>query len=326
MNEGVLSTIGNTPLIMLTHLFGSRPFHLFAKLEGFNPGGSIKDRAAYSILRHALGTGVIRPGSTVIESSSGNMGIGLAQACAYLNLHFICVVDPKTTKQNIEILKAYGATIELVAEPDPISGEFLQARIKRVQSLQRSIKDSWWTDQYSNIWNALAHHQTMHEIVTALEGHVDYLFCATSTCGTIRGCADYVREHDLDTKVIAVDAIGSVIFDTEPGVRLIPGHGASRRPELYRPGLAERCIHVSDLECVVGCRRLLKREAILAGGSSGAVVAAVDKMRQTIPGEAICVVILCDRGERYLDTIYSDCWVSRHFGDVTHLWEDDQHA
>src|SRR5436305_15195395 len=113
MNEGVLSTIGNTPLIMLTHLFKSSPFRLFAKLEGFNPGGSIKDRAAYSILRHALEIGVIRPGSTIIESSSGNMGIGLAQACAYLNLHFICVVDPKTTKQNIEILKAYGATIEL---------------------------------------------------------------------------------------------------------------------------------------------------------------------------------------------------------------------
>src|SRR5262245_58681678 len=142
VNEGILSTIGNTPLIMLTRLFVPRSFHLFAKLEGFNPGGSIKDRPAYSILKHALETSVIRPGSTIIESSTGNMGIGLAQACAYLNLHFICVVDPKTTKQNIEILKAYGAVIELVSEPDSITGEFLQARIKRVQSLRRSIPNS----------------------------------------------------------------------------------------------------------------------------------------------------------------------------------------
>jgi N-(2-amino-2-carboxyethyl)-L-glutamate synthase len=325
VREGILSAIGNTPLVRLSHLFAGCEFQVFAKLEGFNPGGSIKDRAAYTILNNALETGVIRLDSIVIESSSGNMGIGLAQVCAYLKLRFICVVDIKTTKQNIEILKTYGAQVEMVTDPDPVTGEFLQARINRVQSLIQSLENSWWANQYANIFNAMAHRQTMEEIIMNLEGRVDYLFCATSTCGTIRGCSDYVREQGLPTKIIAVDALGSAIFNNdETRPRLIPGHGAAIRPELYRPNMADHCVHVSDLDCVVGCRRLLRCEAILAGGSSGAVIAALDKMRQLIPEEAICVAILPDRGDRYLDTIYSDAWVSQHFGDVYHLWEDPE--
>jgi N-(2-amino-2-carboxyethyl)-L-glutamate synthase len=320
MNEGILSTIGGTPLIRLTRIFPDSSFQLFGKLESFNPGGSIKDRAAYRMLKQALDSGRIKPGATIIESSSGNLGIGLAQACAYLHLRFICVIDPKTTPQNLAILKCYGAEVELVTEPDPATGEYLPARIQRVQELERDLPNSWWTDQYANLFNAAAHHQTMHEIVTALNGRVDYLFCATSTCGTIRGCSEYIREHGLRTNVIAVDAVGSVIFGGAPMTRLIPGHGASRRPELYRPDVAECCIHVSDLDCVVGCRRLLRREAILAGGSSGAVVAAISRFRDQIPAGAVCAAILCDRGERYLDTIYSEVWVERHFGDIAHLW------
>jgi N-(2-amino-2-carboxyethyl)-L-glutamate synthase len=325
MNAGILSTIGNTPLIELTRLLPQRSFRLFAKLEAFNPGGSIKDRAAYTILHNALASGAIQPHTTIIESSSGNMGIGLAQACAYLHLPFICVVDSKTTTQNIAILKAYGANVELVAHPDPLTGEYLQARIERVKSLRQALPNSWWVDQYSNLFNAMAHRQTMHEIVSALEGRVDYLFCATSTCGTLRGCTEYLREHNLQTRVLAVDALGSVIFGGAAHKRLIPGHGASRRPELYRAGLAERCIQVSDLECVVGCRRLLRQEAILAGGSSGAVIMALEKVQQEIADDARCVVILCDRGERYLDTIYSDSWVEQHFGDIGHLWEAERY-
>jgi len=322
MSEGILSTIGHTPLIRLTRIFPENRFRLFAKLEGFNPGGSIKDRSAYSILKHALDEGLIKPGSTIIESSSGNMGIGLAQSCAYLGLRFICVVDRKTTAQNIAILQVYGAQVEVVTEPDPSTGEFLAARIKRVQELNAAIADSWWANQYMNMFNARAHHQTMDEIVTALNREVDYLFCAASTCGTIRGCADYIREHRLTTRVLAVDAVGSVIFGGKPAKRLIPGHGSAICPGLYRPDMAETCIHITDLETVVGSRRLLRREAILAGGSSGAVVMAVDKLRQEIEDGATCVVFLCDRGERYLDTIYSDAWVAQHFGDIATLWAD----
>jgi cysteine synthase A len=322
VSEIILSAIGSTPLVRLTQVYKDIEFRLFGKLEALNPGGSIKDRAAISIVKHGVESGEIRPDTVVIESSSGNMGIGLAQACSYFGLRFICVVDPKATQQNLEILRTYGAEIDLITEPDVETGEFLKARIDRVQALLDSINNSFWPNQYANRYNSLAHHQTMHEIVTALDGVIDYLFCATSTCGTMRGCAEYIREHNLKAKVIAVDAVGSVIFGGEKAKRLLPGHGAGVRPELYLPGLADDFILVTDLDCVAGCRRLVKQEAILAGGSSGAVLAALGQVRNYIPCGATCVLIFPDRGERYLDTIYSDFWVEQHFGEVSHLWEE----
>jgi len=324
VKTGIVSTIGNTPLVELTRLAPEHDIRLFAKLEAFNPGGSIKDRAAFHILSSALHSGTIAPGSTIIESSSGNMGIGLAQICSYLNLNFICVVDPKTTQQNITILKAYGATIDLVADPDPITGEFLQARIDRVRQLRDSIPDSWWPDQYSNPLNAAAHHQTMAEIAQALENNIDYLYCSVSTCGTIRGCSEYIQQHGLSTRIMAVDAVGSVIFGQPSAKRLIPGHGASRRPELFQPDLSAECIHVDDLECVVGCHQLLQREAILAGGSSGAVTTAFLKTAGMLPPGSTCVLIFPDRGERYLDTLYCDVWIEQHFGAVAYLWTENK--
>ncbi len=323
MKESILSTIGHTPLVRLTRVFPDCPFRLLAKLEGFNPGGSAKDRPAVHILREAMRTGQVKPWTVVIESSSGNLGIGLAQACRYLGLRFICVVDPKTTAQNIRILRAYGAEIDLVSEPDPVTGGFLQARIDRVQTLLQTIEDSFWTNQYGNLSNARAHYRTtMDEIATELDRRIDCLFVATSTCGTLRGCAEYVRDHHLDTHIFAVDAHGSVIFGGQPAGRLIPGHGAARRPELYRADLADECLWVTDLDCVVGCRRLVGSEAILAGGSSGGVLMAVEQVKERIPRGATCVVIFHDRGERYLDTIYCDEWVAEHFGDIAHLWQD----
>src|SRR5919109_713537 len=176
MTESILSTVGQTPLVRLTRVIPGCSFYLFAKLEGFNPGGSAKDRPALHILKEAMRTGAVKPWTVVIESSSGNLGIGLAQACRYLGLRFICVVDPKTTVQNIRILRAYGAEIDLVSEPDPVTGDLLQARINRVKTLLQTIEDSFWTNQYANPLNAQAHYRTtMHEIATELSGRVDYL-------------------------------------------------------------------------------------------------------------------------------------------------------
>lgn len=321
MNDGVLSAIGNTPLVRLNRLFPDLNFRLYGKLESLNPGGSMKDRAALNIIRCGLETGEIRDGTVVIESSSGNMGIGLAQACRYYGLRFICVVDSKTTSQNIRLLRLFGAEVDVVAKPDPTTGELLQARINRVQELLRSTGNSFWPNQYANVQNSNSHRGTMREIVSAL-GEVDYIFLATSTCGTMRGCSEYVRENKLPTKIYAVDAVGSIIFGGERAKRLIPGHGAAIRPQLFRPGLNDRCILATDLDCVVGCHRLLRREAILAGGSSGAIVMAIDQVRDSIPAGSTCVALFPDRGERYLDTIYSEGWVRDHFGDITHYWEE----
>jgi cysteine synthase A len=313
---GILSTVGNTPLVRLKRLFPDLPFELHGKLEMLNPGGSSKDRTGLSMLRDALALGKLRPGMTVIESSSGNLGIGLAQACAYAGLRFICVVDTRTTKTNLRVMEAYGAEIDMVSAGDAAIADLLTARIARVRSLCAAIPDSFWPNQYANLANARAQMATMREIYEALDGDVDYVFAATSTCGTLRGCSEFLTAAGATTKVIAVDAAGSVIFGGEKGVRLIPGHGASRVPELYKPGLEHRHIKVTDRDCVEGCYRLLRREAIFAGGSSGGVATAVYSLRGQIPPGARCVAILCDRGERYLDTVYSRGWVSGHFGDT----------
>jgi N-(2-amino-2-carboxyethyl)-L-glutamate synthase len=315
-SAGVLGLIGNTPLIKLSKVLPGAHFQLFAKLEMFNPGGSVKDRPALNMLKQALKRGDIAPGSTVIESSSGNLGIGLAQASVILGLRFICVIDPKTTQQNLNILKAYGAKVELVAEPDPATGDFLPARISRVKSLLASIPNSFWPNQYVNLNNAEAHHQTMHEIVRDFNGELDYIFCTTGTCGTLRGCSEYIQANHLKTKIIAVDAKGSVIFGDKRAKRLIPGHGAAQVPALLEPGMENEHMHVTDRDCIVGCYRLLSREAILAGGSAGGAISAIEKKAPEIPANANCAVILCDRGERYLDTIYSESWVSKNFGQI----------
>jgi cysteine synthase A len=316
---GVLTAIGNTPLVRLERLLPDTRIELYAKLEALNPGGSLKDRPARAIVLEAMRQGRIGPATLVIESSSGNLAVGLAQVCAYLGLRFMCVVDPKTTAQNLAILRAYGAEVDCVTEPDPDTGEYLPARLRRVRELLERHPDSFWPNQYANRTNASAHHTTMHEIARALDDRLDYVFCATSTCGTLRGCVEYIRSRALATRVVAVDAKGSVIFGTPGHKRLIPGHGAAVRPALFEAGLADHVVHVSDIDCVIGCRSLVRREAILAGGSSGAVVMAVHQMRHDMGATARCAAILPDRGERYLDTIYSDAWVVGHFGRLPEL-------
>ncbi|MER8018032.1 MULTISPECIES: 2,3-diaminopropionate biosynthesis protein SbnA [Streptomyces] len=321
---GVLQTVGRTPLVELTRFDPTARFRLFAKLEAHNPGGSIKDRSALELLRGAIGEGRVVPGrSVVVESSSGNLGIGLAQACRYFGVRFVCVVDPRANRQNIAIMRALGAEVEVVTGIDPATGEYLPVRIRRVREILAGTEDAYCPDQYANPLNPRSHHATMREICEAVPGGLDYLFCATSSCGTLRGCAEFAREQRLPVTVVAVDAEGSVIFGREPAPRLIPGHGAAVRPALHQDGLADEVVHVSDLDCVVNCRRLAHREAILAGGSAGAVLAAVRRLGARVPAGATCAVILPDRGERYLDTIYDDDWVAAHFGDVAHLWKED---
>ena len=325
ISDGVLATIGGTPLVRLRRFLPRSRFELFAKLEALNPGGSLKDRPAVAILEEALRLGTIGPETLVIESSSGNMGIGLAQACRYHGLRFLCVVDPKTAPANLRMLRAYGAEIDLVTEPDPESGELLQARLNRVRELLGRFGNAFWPNQYANLKNPGSHYgTTMHEVALALDGRVDFLFVATSTCGTVRGCGEYIRDHGLATRVVAVDAVGSLIFSDVKARRLIPGLGAGLRPPLCDPSVIDECVHVDDLECISGCRRLVAREAILAGGSSGAVLAAVEKISHRIPDGAACVAILPDRGERYLETVFSDGWVREHFGEVEDLWREER--
>nr|WP_102716155.1 2,3-diaminopropionate biosynthesis protein SbnA [Paenibacillus castaneae] len=315
MEKNWLSVIGNTPLVQLSRLFANdRGIQVYAKLELLNPNGSAKDRSAARIISEAWDSGLIGPGSVIIESSSGNMAISLAAICSYLGMRFISIIDPKTAQQNVQIIQAYGAAIELVEEEDPETGEFLPARLKRVQQLLERIPNSFWPNQYANENNYLSHYEgTMHEIVEEL-GHVDYVVGGVSTCGTMLGCANYARDHGLHTKIVAVDAEGSVIFGGPKGSRLFPGLGTGIIPPFGQTKFMDYAINVSDQDMVAGCRLLVAKESILAGPSSGAVITALQSIMHKLPIGSTCAVILHDRGERYMDTVYCDEWVEKQFG------------
>lgn len=314
--NGVLAAIGNTPLVRLARFFDDDcKASVFAKLELRNPMGSSKDRAAASMLIAAIRDGLVIPGrTTVVESTSGNTGLALASVCKYFRLPLICVVDSRITPQHRNLLRAFGAVVEEVVIPDPATGELLPARLRRVQELLEETRPSFWPNQYANLNNAQAHMVTCAEIFTQLGRAPDYILCATGTCGTLRGCADYVRGEGAPTRLIAVDAVGSKIFGDVPQRRLIPGLGSAIRPPLVEGLALDRVIHVSEMDAVIGGRRLLDSEAILAGGSSGAVMAALSRCDDILAKPCTVAVVLADSGERYLDTIYDDRWVAENIG------------
>lgn len=308
ISESIIETVGSTPLVKLNRMVNTNKFELYGKLEAANPGGSIKDRTSLFMLRQALEDGSIKKGDTIIESSSGNMAVGLAQACLHFGLQLIVVVDPKLNSHTEKILKTYNVHIERVTEPLE-DGGFLGARLARVQWLLNTVPNSFWTNQYGNLDNPLTHHTTMTEILDALQGKLDYLFVATSTCGTLMGCADFIHENNLETKIIAVDAVGSVLFGGPPLKRLIPGHGAGVPSQFLDTSKIHDYIYVDDVDCARGCWSLLEKEAILCGGSSGGMISAVKKYADKIEDNSNCALFLCDRGERYLDTIYNKDWL-----------------
>jgi cysteine synthase A len=314
LETGVLRLIGGTPLVPLHRLYPDARVNIYAKLEMYNPGGSAKDRPALRMMREAIASGLVGPNTTIVESSSGNMAISLAMICGLLGLRFICVVDPRTAETNLRIIRSYGAKIDYVTEPDPATGEFLPARIARVNELVQQLGDAFWPYQYGNPYNAAAHRDTTMPEIEAAIGQIDMLLVGISSCGSLRGCADYVHNNGLDTAVIGVDAAGSVIFGGA-GIRRLPGLGAGIVPPLFAPELATGHETVSDLDCVSGCRHLLRKESIMVGGSAGGVVTALGRRLHQLPDGANVVMILADRGDRYLDTVYSDVWVKHCFGE-----------
>jgi len=327
-SRGVLQSIGCTPLVQLERYLDMPDVELLVKLESANPGGSAKDRPAALMLEQAIQEGDVTCRSTIIESSSGNMGIGLAQACRYHGLRFICVIDPRAQVQNLSIIKALGGEIELVKQP--LRGDFLSARIARVCELLERIPDSYWPNQYSNANNPRAHYNgTIREIDQALDGNFDVLFVATSSTGTAQGCRDYLENRDRDVEVVAVDAVGSVLFGGSAGPRRIPGLGAGKLPRLAIDQTFDRVERVTDLECVVGCRRAASREALLVGGSAGGVLESVRRMQRELSGKR-CVAIAHDSGTRYLETVFNDQWVESELScppqQLTELVESSSHV
>ncbi|WP_435384030.1 pyridoxal-phosphate dependent enzyme [Corynebacterium auris] len=302
---GMLGAIGNTPLVRLDEL------GVWAKLESFNPGGSAKDRTARAIVADAVARGALGPGSVVVESSSGNLGVALAREAVIGRFDFHCVVDPRTNRATLAHMEALGATLHPVTAPDPATGDWLRARRARVAELVEQL-GAVNLDQYSNTAAFDAHAEgTMREIVEQLGHAPDVLVVAVSTTGTVGGCLRYVNDHALNTRVIAVDAEGSVLFGGQRGERVLPGYGAGVETQLSRRVAPHEVVRVGAADAVAAARRAARLTGFLPGASGGAVCAAVDALARTHPAAEI-VAIFHDDGRAYLDTIYNDDWVERN--------------
>ncbi|WP_304502199.1 2,3-diaminopropionate biosynthesis protein SbnA [Brachybacterium sp. FME24] len=312
---GISAAVGHTPLIRLDHLFPSSGIEILAKLESVNPGGSTKDRPALAMVRDAFEHGRLTVGGTVVESSSGNLGVALARVCATYGVRFVCVVDSRTNATTVATIRALGGEVEMVSEPDPETGDLLTARFRRVEQLLEQLPGAVNLYQYGNAANPGAHAAgTMAEIAEATDHRLDVLMAAVSTTGTIAGCTAYLREHSMDTRTVAVDAEGSVLFGGTAAPRPLPGLGAGVVTDISRTVDPDRVVRVSGLDCVVGARLLARREGILAGASTGGIVHSLGSLiPELAPGSRVAFIVH-DGGVPYLDTVYDDAWVQQTLG------------
>ncbi|NLU99026.1 2,3-diaminopropionate biosynthesis protein SbnA [Marinomonas sp. UCMA 3892] len=327
IKENMASCIGNTPLVRLSKVFSDSDVTVLAKLELMNPGGSIKDRPAMYMLDAGVQTGTIKHDSHIIESSSGNLAIALAMICKMKGLNFTAVVDPKISPTNLKILKLFDANIVIVSEKDENDG-YLLTRINTVKQLLKSIRKAVWINQYANPDNWRSHYYGEgSEILNQIDQKIDYLVIGASTSGTLMGVSRRLKEAFPDMKVIAVDIIGSVLFGGKSEPREIPGIGASRVPELLSINEVDQVVYVDDFESALGCRRLIAEEGIFAGGSSGSVISAIEKILPNIPAGKCVLTLLPDRGDRYLDLVYDDSWFKmvreRHFNKQENIQQKD---
>lgn len=310
MLTNILNKVGNTPLVFLK-LDENPKIKLLAKLEFYNPTGSVKDRAACYIINRALNEGILNKDTVLIESSSGNFGVALSAYAKLHNLKFICVIDSNTLPINEMLIKLQGAQIIKITEPDEYGG-YLLNRIRTIKQMLEDRSNLYWVNQYANPLNAEAYYASLgREICMEAPGQqVDYVFLGVSSGGTITGVSRRVKKENPDAKIIAVDIYGSVIFGDTPKKRYIPGVGSSLRPEILDKAMIDEVVLVSEYETILNCRELLEKHNLYAGGSSGSVYAAIKKYfrdRQiTEPVNVMCV--FADRGERYIETIYNEEW------------------
>ncbi len=307
--QSVLQRVGDTPMVSIS--IDELPrLEVLAKLEYLNPTGSVKDRAASFVIDECLQRGTIDQQTTVIESSSGNMGIALSAYCRSRGLRFICVIDPHISPINEMLIRSYGADVVKVVDKDPYGG-YLLTRIAKVQQLRRNLENCYWVNQYANPLNARAYYHSLAAEICADATPLDYIFLGISSGGTITGVSQRVKECFPAARVIAVDIVGSVIFGGPPRRRLIPGIGSSMVPEILKEAKIDDVVMMDELSTIRSCHELLQRFNIFAGGSSGSVYGAVKKYFNTkrLSRERRVVTVFPDRGERYFNTIYDPEWM-----------------
>ena len=311
IHPDVVATVGNTPLIRLSKIHP--PGNLVAKLESTNPGGSIKERIAISMIDAAEKSGLLRPGGTIVEPTSGNTGVGLAMIGAVRGYRVICTVPDKVSKEKQDLLKAYGA--EVVVTPTDLLPEHPDSYYGVARRLASEIEGAFHPDQYSNPANPEAHYLTTGpEIWKQTAGAVEVVVIGVGTGGTISGVSRYLREQNPSVLVVGVDPEGS-IYTADDSSQVhqyaVEGVGEDFYPETVELDLIDRWLEVTDTDSFAMTRRLAREEGILVGGSCGMaahaalVVAAEDTSR-------LVVVILPDSGRGYLSKVFNDEWMAEN--------------
>jgi cystathionine beta-synthase len=309
IKDSILDTVGETPLVRLSRIGQGYAPQIVAKVEYFNPGGSIKDRVAMRMIDAAERDGRLRPGGTIIEPTSGNTGTGLAIAARLKGYRVIAVMPDKMSREKIDLLRAYGA--EVVVCPTDVSPESPQAYYRVADRLTKEIPGAFQPNQYANPANPEAHYlSTGPELWRQSGGRITHFVAGVGTGGTITGTARYLKEQNPKIEVIGADPVGSIYSNEEVHPYLVEGVGEDFWPQTFAPEVVDRWVTVSDRESFLMTRRLAQAEGILAGGSGGtALVAAVQVARELDDPEALVTVILPDGGRSYLSKIWSDAWM-----------------
>jgi N-(2-amino-2-carboxyethyl)-L-glutamate synthase len=287
---------------------------LFLKVEGLNFAGSVKLKAASGMVAAAEREGRLRPGSVIVESSSGNLGVALSMIAASKGYGFLCVTDPRCNLQTRLLMEALGTEVHVVTEPDPVRG-LLGARMDYVRARCAADPRCVWLNQYENENNWQAHYRQTAPAIDRQFPQLDVLFVGAGTTGTLMGCARWFREHRPSVHIVAVDVVGSVSFGGPSSPRAIPGLGMAVRPPLLEESYVDEVVMVEEADTIRACHRLARR-GFLFGGSTGTVVSgATSWLARNGRDDLTAVTIAPDLGERYLDTVYQPNWVQDIYGD-----------
>ncbi|MFC6881501.1 MULTISPECIES: 2,3-diaminopropionate biosynthesis protein SbnA [Actinomadura] len=313
----------SAPDIVLDDIFVRLPdfvpgVSVLLKLEGLNPAGSVKLKTAIALIESAEAAETLRPKSRMIESSSGNLGIALSVVCAAKGYQLSVVTDPNATQQAIHVMESLGTEVIEVTDRDAHGG-YLHTRVDYIRRRLVENPELVWLNQYANPANVRAHRERTAKAVHRELGNVDALFVGVGTTGTLMGCVEYFAVHSPRTRVIAVDAAGSVTFGGRAAPRFIPGLGTSRRPEIYVDSGDFEKVQIEEADTITMCRMLAVEYGLLVGGSTGTVLAAVRRLAPTLTPGATIVGISPDMGEKYIDTVYSDAWVSAQYTEAPSL-------
>jgi cystathionine beta-synthase len=305
----VTAAVGGTPLVALDRLGADVRPRLVAKLEHMNPGGSVKDRIALPMIEAAERAGLLRPGGVIVEPTSGNTGVGLAQAAAVKGYRCIFVMADKQSEEKRALLRAYGA--EVVVCPTDVDPDDERSYYRVSDRLARETPGAWKPDQYSNPANPSAHYETTGpEIWDATEGRVTHLVVALGTGGTISGAGRYLRERSPSLAIVGADPAGSVYSGGPPSAYLTEGIGEDFWPATYDPRICDVVVRVSDRDSMLTARAATAREGILVGESGGTVLwAALQVARELDDPDAMFVILLPDTGRNYVGKLYNDEWL-----------------